>query len=216
MRKKVQMTLTYILGVFCIFHLLAYLASRNKRIIDRDLQVWCHQHQLPGSKVYGLLYMLIWIREFRNLFYYRLKPWGDVLGIILPKLSSLYLNARFIGPGFFIQHGEGSRINGEYIGANCWVNQDVAIAFSNRTDRPTLMDNIKVHVGAKVIGKVTIGENSIIGANAVIVKNVPPDCTVVGVYPAYIVRRNGEKVKEPLYRCFVFQSQCLLERGSSS
>jgi serine O-acetyltransferase len=198
MRKRVQLVLTYPLGIFCIFHLLAYFTSRKKSIIDKDLEVWCYQHELNCSKTYGLLYLLIWFREFRNLFYYRLKPWGDLLALLLPKLSSLRLNARYIGPGLFIQHGENSRINGEYIGSNCWVNQDVAIAFSNRIDRPTLQNNVKVHVGAKVIGKVTIGENSIIGANAVIVKDVPPNCTVVGVYPAYIIRENGERVRRPL------------------
>jgi serine O-acetyltransferase len=141
------------------------------------------------------VHLLIWHKEYRNLFYYRLKPWAEILNFVLPKLASLYLNAKYIGPGLFIQHGDNSRINGEHIGANCWVNQDVAIAYSNRTDRPTLQDNVKIHVGAKVIGKVTIGENSIIGANAVIVKDVPKNCTVVGVYPAYIVRRDGEHVK---------------------
>ena len=40
--------------------------------------------------------------KFRNLFYYRLKSWGNVLALLLPKLSSLHLNARYIGPGLFI------------------------------------------------------------------------------------------------------------------
>lgn len=51
--------------------------------------------------------------------------------------------------------------------------------------------------GAKVLGKVTIGDNSIVGANAVVVKDVPPNCTVVGV-PAYIIKRDGKKVHEDL------------------
>lgn len=198
MKKRVYLVLTYLLIIICIFHIAAYFLSKNKSVINKDLEVWNHQLEINHSRVFNLAYLLLWHREYRNLFYYRLKPYHYFLKIILPKLSSLYLNAKQIGPGFFIQHGEGSRINGESIGANCWVNQDVAIAFSNRTDRPTLQNNVKVHVGAKVLGKVTIGENSIIGANAVIVKDVPKNCTVVGVYPAYIVKRDGLKVKEPL------------------
>ena len=198
MKERLLLIWLYLSVVRCLLHLIIYYTSGHKHIIDADLKVWCYQYNLTRSPLLNLVYLLIRHREFRNLFYYRVKPWDYVLNFIFPKLPTLWLNAKHIGPGFFIQHGENSRINGEYIGANCWVNQDVAIAFSNRTDRPTLKDNVKVHVGAKVLGKVTIGENSIIGANAVIVKDVPPNCTVVGVYPAYIVRRNGVKVKEVL------------------
>ena len=52
-------------------------------------------------------------------------------------------------------------------------------------------------VGAKIIGGVRIGHNCIVGANAVVVKNVPDNCTVVGV-PAYIIRRNGKSIRENL------------------
>ncbi|GEO05999.1 serine acetyltransferase [Adhaeribacter aerolatus] len=194
-RKVIQRKLTYLIFPIVIPHLYFYLTSRKKSTIDLDLKAWNYQYEIANSNIYNLIYLLIWHKEFRNLFYYRLKPWGELLNLILPKLSSLFLNAKYIGPGFFIQHGDNSRINGEYIGANCWVNQDVAIAFTNKMDRPTLMDNVKVYVGAKVLGKITIGENSIIGANAVIVKNVPPNCTVVGVYPAYIVKQDGKKVR---------------------
>ena len=51
--------------------------------------------------------------------------------------------------------------------------------------------------GAKVLGNVTIGDNVIIGAGAIIVKDVPSDCVVVGCR-AYIVKRNGKKVREEL------------------
>jgi serine O-acetyltransferase len=47
------------------------------------------------------------------------------------------------------------------------------------------------------LGEITIGDHVEIGANAVVVKNVPPNCTVVGV-PAYIIRRDGKRVNEPL------------------
>lgn len=47
--------------------------------------------------------------------------------------------------------------------------------------------------GAKVLGKITIGNNVIIGANAVVVKDVPDNCTIVGV-PAYIIKKEGKRV----------------------
>jgi serine O-acetyltransferase len=60
-----------------------------------------------------------------------------------------------------------------------------------------LGDNVRIMAGAKVIGNITIGNNSTVGANAVVVKDVPPNCTVVGV-PAYIVRRDGVRTHEKL------------------
>jgi serine O-acetyltransferase len=48
-----------------------------------------------------------------------------------------------------------------------------------------------------VLGDITVGDNCTVGANAVVIKSVPPHCTVVGV-PAYIVKRDGIKTKQPL------------------
>ena len=198
MKATLKKSWLVVAGFLCVFHLIVYLLHRNRAIIDKDLFVWKSQYQIPYSLIGVIIYLLWWHREFRNLFYYRTKPYGRILNLILPKLSGLYLNAKYIGPGFFIQHGDSSRINGEYIGSNCWVNQLVTIAYSNRFDRPTLMDGVKVHVGAIILGKVTIGENSIIGAGSVIVKNVPPNCTVVGSYPTFIIKENGMPVRRQL------------------
>jgi len=112
-------------------------------------------------------------------------------------LIYLFHSARAVCSGFFIQHGFATIISVEKIGRNCWINQQVTIGFSNDTDCPTIGDNVIIYAGAKIIGKVKIGDNSIVGANAVVVRDVPENCTVVAV-PAYIVRRNGVKVKGPL------------------
>jgi serine O-acetyltransferase len=112
-------------------------------------------------------------------------------------MTTLFLYTEDIGKGLFIQHGFSTIIAAESIGKNCWINQQVTIGYSNATDCPAIGDNVTIYAGAKVIGKVQIGDNVRIGANAVVVKNVPDNCTVVGV-PAYIVRRNGNRMNEPL------------------
>jgi len=95
-----------------------------------------------------------------------------------------------IGEGLFIDHGMGVVI-GEtaVIGDNCHLLQGVTLGGTStrRAKRhPTLVSNVTVGAGAKVIGDVTIGENAKIGAGSVVVTNVPPNATVVGV-PGHIV-----------------------------
>ncbi len=112
-------------------------------------------------------------------------------------MSSLRIDTEIIGEGLFIQHGIATIIAAKSIGINCWINQQVTIGYSYDTDSPVLLDNVRIYAGAQVIGKLTIGNNSQVGANAVVVKSVPDNCVVVGV-PAYIVKRNGVRVTEKL------------------
>ena len=95
-----------------------------------------------------------------------------------------------IGEGLFIDHGMGIVI-GETaeIGDNCHIFQGVTLGGTStkREKRhPTLMQNVSVGAGAKLIGAITVGENAVIGAGSVVVTNVPPNATVVGV-PGHIV-----------------------------
>ncbi len=97
-----------------------------------------------------------------------------------------------IGPGFFIDHGMGVVI-GETaeIGANVTLYHGVTLggtSLSKGKRHPTLRDNVVVGAGAKVLGAFTVGENSRIGANAVVVKPVPPNSVVVGVPGQAVVR----------------------------
>lgn len=102
-----------------------------------------------------------------------------------------------IGKGLFIDHGSGVII-GEttVIGDNVTLYQGVTLGGTGKETgkrHPTLCDNVMVSAGAKVIGSFTVGENSKIGAGSVVLEEVPPNCTVVGV-PGRIVKRNNIKV----------------------
>ncbi len=102
-----------------------------------------------------------------------------------------------IGKGFFIDHGSGVII-GEttMIGDNVTLYQGVTLGGTGKETgkrHPTLCDNVMVSAGAKIIGSFTIGENSKIGAGSVVLEEVPPNCTVVGV-PGRIVKRDNIKV----------------------
>ena len=102
-----------------------------------------------------------------------------------------------IGRGLFIDHGTGVVI-GETteIGDNCTLYQGVTLGGTGKETgkrHPTLKDNVMVGAGAKILGAFTIGENSKIAANAVVLCEVPDNSTAVGI-PAKVVRRKGERV----------------------
>ncbi len=97
-----------------------------------------------------------------------------------------------IGKGFFIDHGMGVVI-GETseIGDNVTVYHGVTLGGTSYTRdkrHPTVKDNVTIGAGAKILGPLTIGENSKIGANSAVIKDVPPDSTVVGI-PGNVVSR---------------------------
>lgn len=102
-----------------------------------------------------------------------------------------------IGKGLFIDHGTGVII-GEttIIGNNVTLYQGVTLGGTGKEKgkrHPTLRDNVMVSAGAKILGSFTIGENSKIGAGSVVLKEVPPNCTVVGV-PGRIVKMGDQKI----------------------
>ena len=101
-----------------------------------------------------------------------------------------------IGRNFFIDHGSGVVI-GETaeIGDNCTLYQGVTLGGTGKHTgkrHPTLGNNVMVGAGAKVLGPFRIGDNSKIAAGAVVLEEIPPDSTAVGI-PARVVRRKGER-----------------------
>lgn len=100
-----------------------------------------------------------------------------------------------IGRGFFIDHGQGVTI-GEttVIGDNVTLYQGVTLGGTGKEQgkrHPTIGNNVMISTGAKVLGSFTIGDNSKIGAGSVVLEEVPPNSTVVGV-PGRVVKRNNE------------------------
>lgn len=106
-----------------------------------------------------------------------------------------------IGRRFFIDHGMGV-----VIGETCEIGDDVTIyqgvtlggtGHEKGKRHPTIKDNVLIATGAKVLGSITIGENSKIGGGSVVLKDVPPNSTVVGI-PGRIVKQDGKRVTQKL------------------
>lgn len=181
------------------------LIAKQKPVIEQDAEQWIRMLQSRNYRgMPDLLFLLARYPEFRSLYYYRLSRGsltGEVVALlarsVFKPMPTLHLTCPEIGPGFFIQHGYATAVSARRIGKNCSINQCAAIGWTDRSRPPILGDNVHIKNGAKVLGPITIGDNVIVGANAVVVKDVPSNCVVVGI-PARIVRRNGIRVDEKL------------------
>ena len=178
--------------------MLSSLVADFRIIFERD----------PAAR--NWLEVLVCYPGLQALFLHRIAHWLYQVGIpFFPRLISHL--ARFftgieihpgaqIGRGVFIDHGMGVVV-GEtaIIGDRCLIYQGVTLGGTGKETgkrHPTLGENVVVGGGAKVLGNIQVGNNVRIGAGSVVLRDVPSDCTVVGI-PGRVVYRSGAKV-EPL------------------
>ena len=157
--------------------------------------------------LYSGLHALLWYRI--SHFFYRhhrfflarmFSQWGRSLTGI-----EIHPGAK-IGRGLFIDHGMGVVI-GETteIGDDCTIYQGVTLGGTGKDKgkrHPTLGNNVLVGAGARVLGPFKVGDNSRIAAGAVVLEEVPPNSTAVGV-PARIVRKDGVRVCGDMHQIHV-------------
>ena len=131
------------------------------------------QHEFLGN-----FYLRIGkLRFFRCLLFWFYKP-DKTVRISMPESK--------VGEGLVLGHGFSIECIAESIGKNCSIYQQSTIGFT-RKGCPTIGDNVWIFSGAKILGPVKIGKNAVIGANAVVTKDVPDNAVVAGV-PAKLIR----------------------------
>ena len=167
-----------------------YRLTDQQEVIDADCTRWADLLWMgPDQRVRLLGRFLFAFPEFRSVYYHRLafgNPAGALAGRILAHVwkgvPGLDLSGTPIGPGLFVSHGQGTILSAERIGANLQVHQGVTIGWDYRGDRrPIVGDDVFIGAGAKVLGAITIGDGARIGANAVVVCDVPAGATAVGI-----------------------------------
>ena len=174
------------------------------RLLMTDLRrkaAWCYEDDSPRSIVKvmftdGTMAMVLY-RAMQWARRYRVVP----LEMLCNRLNAICCNCIIgrgtdFGPGFVLIHATGVVINGRVTGgSNVYVEHQVTIG-AERRQSPRIGNEVFIGAGAKILGEVTIGDYARIGANAVVVDDVPAYATVVGI-PARIVRiREAAEPKE--------------------
>lgn len=167
-------------------------------IFDRDpaaRSVWEVMLLYPGLHA-------IWAHRLAHALWRNGFKW---LARLISNLSRFFTGIEIhpgaqIGPGFFIDHGMGT-----VIGETAEIGEDVTlyhnvtlggVSWEKVKRHPTLEDHVVVGAGAQILGPIVIGSHSRIGANSVVVKDVPAGSVVVGV-PGRVKARNGDAPEEP-------------------
>ncbi|KQL41412.1 serine acetyltransferase [Bacillus sp. FJAT-25509] len=182
--------------------MLKYMKEDVATIFERDPAATSY---LEVILTYAGLHAL-WLYRFAHYFYR--KKWHFIARSI--SQFARFLTGIEIHPGatigrrFFIDHGAGV-----VIGETCEIGDDVTIyqgvtlggtGKEKGKRHPTLLSGVLVATGAKVLGSITIGENAKIGANSVVLKDVPNNTTVVGI-PGKIVVQDGIRVNNQFDHC---------------
>jgi serine O-acetyltransferase len=182
--------------------------ARVLKEVRRDVQA--ARTRDPAARDVGQLEILTTWPGIHALLAHRVAHALDAAGVaLLPRLISMitrmltgveiHPSAR-IGSGLFIDHGTGVVI-GETadIGDDVTLYQGVTLGgtgFATGKRHPTVQDNVTIGSGAKLLGPITIGHGAKIGANSVVITDVPPNSTVVG-NPGHPVRVEGRRAEGP-------------------
>ena len=175
-------------------------------IIKRDIRVVFERDPAAKTIIEVLLCYpglhAIWFYRLSHYFYRR--NWV-VISRLISHLARFLTGIEIhpgaeIGPGLFIDHGSGIVI-GEttIIGKNVTLYQGVTLGGTGKEKgkrHPTIGNNVVVACGAKVLGSFKVGDHAKIGSGSVVLKEVPPYATVVGI-PGRVILMKGEKIEKP-------------------
>lgn len=178
-------------------------------LIGRGAPVWdavcvdaahcTENHPLPdgwNAGGIGEVWFALLRPESRSVYYARLRDVGGfwhliqaLFGVFAKAQVALEISVEDLQPGLYFMHGFATIVSARRIGAHCTISQQVTIGYGSDGAKPDLGDNVSVLPGAKVFGGISVGDNAVIGAGAIVSKDVPPGATVAG-NPARVIRQS--------------------------
>lgn len=177
------------------FNVLKHIREDIKAVLDRDPAA---RHTLEVVLCYPGFHALVFHRAAHWLYRHRLKLAARMLSHFGRFLTGIEIHPGVqIGKGLFIDHGMGVVI-GEttVIGDNVTIYQGATLGGTGKESgkrHPTIGNNVVISTGAKLLGPFHVGDNSKIGAGAVVLNEVPPNSTVVGI-PGRVVKKDNKRV----------------------
>ena len=178
-------------------HLLLYSLGVGGGHFKDDLLRNAGQWHLKGAMWYTFLYLLVFDKTFRNIFYFRIGKLRYWVSWLLPPHNSFVIQTySVIGAGFLGVHPIGTTINAESIGFGFTCRNNTVIGVGTG-GRPSIGDNVDVGTNSVIIGGISVGNNVKIGAGTILTKSVPDNCVVVG-NPAFILKQNNIRVNKAL------------------
>ena len=170
-----------------------YLKSNSKDIVNQDIEYWCNKKKLSKSGgVKSLIRLLFYCPQFRNLFYFRCQ---------IPNFAKIFCKPDptvciaddmndIAGGGLYFEHATATHIACKKMGVGCTFRQltTIGVKSENRHDeKPVIGRNVDFGANVTCIGNITIGDNAIIAAGSVVVKDVPANAIVAG-NPAKVIK----------------------------
>ena len=190
MKNILKNAITALSGVRLTPLIALMLLCSNRHIVWADLDRWGYfrlgQPRNLMERILLFVNLMTWVPQYRNVFYLRTGMPGRLLSILCRPMYSLDLGDTKIGSGLLIARGDGTFVSADEIGKNCTIYHQVTIGRLNMEHPTTIGNNVTVYAGAKVLGRVKVGDNVTIAANSVVMSDVPPNVTVMGV-PAVVV-----------------------------
>ena len=162
--------------------------KRRKYLIQEDFDAWVNRHKMKSSSKHEAFVKLMYrFPEYRTVLYYRM-PFAvrHFLNVFLRRRDIKISVGELLGGAIF-EHGWSTIVLAKKVGKNVMIHQNCTIGW-NHGGCPVIGDNVKIYPGAVVAGPISVGNNVIIGANCVVLKDVPDNCLCYG-NPCIVIRR---------------------------